>query len=127
MPKKIFSVGEANRRLPLVKRIVEDILHKGQKLKALSLFQETPAVKEEQVALVIEIEKLTGELEELGCYFKDWNFEVGLVDFPAVIEKKEVLLCWRSDEPKIKWYHGFEDGYVGRKPIPQYLLKQNLQ
>ena len=127
MPKKIFTLEEANRRIPLVKRIVADILSKGRKLKGLSLFEETPSVKQEKDALLEQMEKLMCELENLGCYFKDWNFEVGLVDFPAIIEEREVLLCWRSDEPKIEWYHGFNDGYAGRKPIPGYLLKPHSQ
>ncbi len=123
MPKKIFTPQEANKRLPLVKQIVSDVLARGQKLKALSLLSSTPSVKAEYETIVEEMEKLMAELEELGCHFKDWNFEIGLVDFPAIIEEREVLLCWRSDEPKVEWYHGFEDGYMGRKPIPKYLLQ----
>jgi hypothetical protein len=68
------------------------------------------------------VEDLTRELEDLGCYFKDWNFEKGLVDFPAVIDGKDVFLCWHSDEPDIRWYHGLEDGFHGRKPIPEQFL-----
>ena len=110
-----------------MKRIVEDILASGRKLKAIALFETTPAVKKEQEAVLSEIEKLTSELQAIGCNFKDWNFEVGLVDFPAIIEEKEVLLCWRSDEQRIEWYHDHLEGYTGRKPIPDYLLTQNLQ
>ena len=126
MHKRIFTIEEANRRLPLIKGIVEDILAKGRKVKALSLLNQTPSVKEEYDTLIKEVEVLMAELEALGCYFKDWNFEVGLVDFPAIIEEKEVLLCWRSDESAIEWYHSLEDGYSGRKLIPVY-LKQNPQ
>ena len=125
MHKKIFTIEEANCRLPLVRHIVEDILSKGRKTKALGLMQSTPSVQGEREALIEEIEKLIRELEELGCYFKDWNFEVGLVDFPAVIDGTEVLLCWRSDEPRIEWYHGFEDGYASRKPIRPYQKNLN--
>ncbi len=122
MPTKLFTPQEANRRLPLVKKIVTDILSRGQKIRALELMSPTPLVQEEIKTLSIEIETLMGELEALGCYFKDWNFEIGLVDFPAVINGKEVLLCWRSDEPLVRWYHGFEDGYAGRRHIPEDLL-----
>ena len=74
-------------------------------------------------ALGEEIESLMAELEHLGCFYKDWNFEIGLVDFPAIIEGEEALLCWRSDEPEILWYHGIEDGYAGRRPLPaEWLL-----
>lgn len=126
MAKKLFTLEEANRRLPLIKRIVEDILKKGQKLKGLAMFEKTPSVEQGYAATLAEIEQLTHELENLGCYFKDWNFEVGLVDFPALIGGQEVLFCWRSDEPAIEWYHNEEDGYAGRQPIPEDLGKSSL-
>ena len=69
-----------------------------------------------------KLEALMDELEQLGCYYKDWNFEIGLVDFPAMINGQEVVLCWRSDEPFIRWHHGVEDGFIGRKLIPENLL-----
>jgi len=62
------------------------------------------------------------ELEEIGCYFKDWNFSIGLVDFPSVINGEEVLLCWRSDEDDIKYFHRIEDGYSARQLIPEEYL-----
>ncbi len=122
MTKKLFTPHEANKRLPLIQRIVEDILKKGTKFKALGILEQTPLVKEERQSLVNSIDTLIAELEALGCFFKDWNFEIGLVDFPATIDDQEVMLCWKSDEPKVEWYHGLEDGFQGRKRIPQELL-----
>ena len=55
---------------------------------------------------------------QLNQIYKDWNFTVGLVDFPFVIEGADVYLYWRSDEDEIKFYHSIEEGYSGRKPIP---------
>ena len=122
MAKKVFTPSEANKRLPLIRQIVEDILTKGRRLKALHLLEPTPAVEDEEASLSDEIGKLSQELQELGCQFKDWNFEVGLVDFPSTINDKEVLLCWKNDEPIVRWYHGYEDGFTGRKLIPENLL-----
>ena len=65
------------------------------------------------------------ELEELGCYYQDWSFGLGLVDFPAIINDEKVLLCWRSDEKNLQFYHGHNDGYAGRKPIPPEYLNGN--
>ena len=67
-------------------------------------------------------EELMKELEDLGGYYKDWNFEIGLVDFPAMIGGEEVFLCWRSDEKSVHWYHSMEEGYGGRTLIPEKLL-----
>jgi hypothetical protein len=62
------------------------------------------------------------ELTEIGCSYKDWGFEMGLVDFPGFIDGQPVCLCWRSDEPTVEWYHAPEAGYAGRQPIPAELL-----
>jgi hypothetical protein len=123
MKVKYFTPQEANRRLPYIRVIVHDLLSKGKNLQAITLLpHQIPEIQEQREILQTQIEKLMAELEELGCYYKDWNFEIGLVDFPAIIDNKQVLLCWRSDEPGVTWYHGYEDGYVGRRPIPEELL-----
>ena len=124
MFKKYFTPQEANKRLPLVKKIVNDILQKARDLRGLvkeSKDQEKLPAK--CLILQAEIEILMSELEDLGCFYKDWNFDIGLVDFPAVIDGKQVLLCWKSDEDAVKWYHGIEDGYPGRTLIPESILK----
>lgn len=117
--ERLFTPEEANRTLPLVKRIVKDILEQGQELKE-QILSSAPVTKPESMD---KLEGLMDELEELGCYFKDWNFELGLVDFPAVIDGEKVFLCWRSDEPSVMYYHGIEEGYGGRREIPaEYLV-----
>ena len=54
----------------------------------------------------------------MGCFYKDWDFELGLVDFPALVRGELVFLCWRSDEPALRFYHRMEEGYAGRRPLP---------
>lgn len=117
---KLFTPQEATHTLPLVRKIVEDVLSSGQKLRELSVkigkgAEENPMA----VRIMDELDGLFEELEELGCSYKDWNFTFGLVDFPSVIDGKEVFLCWRSDELELKFYHGAEEGFSGRKLIPE--------
>ena len=69
------------------------------------------------------LDELFEEIESLGCYYKDWNFTVGLVDFPAKINGRDVMFCWRSDEDRISFFHDEESGYAGRRPIPKELLE----
>ena len=124
MFRKIFTPLQANHRLPLVKKIVTEILEKGQALRKFLEWYHGQELPQECAMLETEIEALITELEELGCYFKDWNFEIGLVDFPAQIHGQDVLLCWRSDEPFIRWYHTIDDGYPGRRLIPEDVLEE---
>jgi len=123
--KRLFTPQEANRTLPLVRRIVDDILDKGRMLRAIAAEgrsqDESKHRRVEELRRQI-IENLR-ELDAIGCSFKDPGFDRGLVDFPAIIDGEEVLLCWRTDEPRVEWYHGTMAGYAGRKRIPPALLE----
>ncbi len=118
-----FTPKEARKTLPLVKRIVADILKEGKDVRALaSVLDGDPGEHPEVRKRITLLQTYIDELNEIGCYYKDWNFDIGLVDFPSVIEGEEVLLCWRSDEEEIIYYHREEDGFAGRKPIPPEYL-----
>ncbi len=124
--KKYFTPAEAQRTLPLVKRIVEDILNLGYDLRTLMTMLGDDAADNPQIqAMMEQLKDYFLELEQLGCFYKDWNFSIGLVDFPAIINGKEVFLCWRSDEESIHYYHEIEAGYAGRQLIPAELLAEN--
>ena len=122
---QIFTPSEANRALPLVRSIVIDILEKAKEYRGYAALSENPDEDERLEALQEEIRELVGELESLGCTFKDWNFETGLVDFPAKIDGEEVLLCWKSDEPSVTHYHTHDGGFAARRPIPPDLLEES--
>ena len=65
-----------------------------------------------------EAEAVAGAVEELqalGVLVKD--LDRGLVDFPALRDGEEVLLCWRVGEREIAYWHGLEEGFAGRKPL----------
>lgn len=116
---KYFTPSEAEKTLPLVKQIVKDIIYTSNEIKEIAetiteKYEDNPKV----IRLIENIKGFVKELEEIGCYYKEYNFIYGLVDFPAIINGKEVLLCWRSDETGIKFYHDIESGYMGRKLIP---------
>jgi hypothetical protein len=116
---KYFTPSEARNTLPLVKKIVKDILDTSREMRLLAEEIETAVEDDPRIKkMADDIEKFMLELEEIGCYFKDWNFTIGLVDFPALIDGKEVYLCWKSDEEDILYYHELETGFSGRKLIP---------
>jgi len=120
---KYFTPYEAKRTLPLVKQIVRDILNNAFQIKTIAESLGGKIDDNEEIQQLISgINSFMKELDDIGCTYKDWNFQLGLVDFPAVIDNEEVLLCWRSDEDDIRFYHGIEEGFAGRKPIPEEYL-----
>ena len=60
------------------------------------------------------------EIEQYGCLVKD--LDTGLVDFPTLLRGETVLLCWKLGEPAIRFWHGAEEGFRGRKPIDREFL-----
>jgi hypothetical protein len=74
---------------------------------------------QEQAAEVgAKIALLVGELEAAGVQVKD--LDQGLIDFPAHHPESHetVLLCWHLGEDSVQYWHGVEEGFAGRKPLP---------
>lgn len=124
-----YTVERANRTLPLVRRIVEDIVvsHQRWRERILELdllassgradapdARATELEREAQV-LARDIDAFEGELHRLGIVLKDRR--LGLIDFPAVVEGRQVWLCWRLGEPSVQFYHELDAGFGGRKPL----------
>ena len=105
--------------------IVADLIDRGRELRRLAPRRAEDDVRVRLSMLEGEIRALAEELERIGCSYKDWGFEAGLVDFPSEIDGERVLLCWRSDEDRVAWYHTPEAGFAGRTPIPSHLLAEN--
>ncbi|MGE4159146.1 MAG: DUF2203 domain-containing protein [Planctomycetota bacterium] len=114
---RLFTPAEANTLLPKIKPIVAHILAKAGEARSLMALGSSVAREARVEGLEVEVRTAIESIEEMGCQFKDWNFQLGLVDFPARINGQDVLLCWRSDEPSVAHYHTHDGGYAGRKPI----------
>lgn len=136
MSPKYFTVEEANRTLPLVQRIVSDIVEEYRRWREniyryeLIAAQQQPGAGEtkEQVRLrelvdqsARKINEYVEELSLVGCVFK--GFEEGLVDFYSRIQGREVFLCWKLGEPQVSHWHELEAGYAGRRPLAPELTE----
>ena len=82
----------------------------GLRPQALAEAQEAVEAEAAGVAHCVE------GIHELGGQVKD--VEQGLVDFPALRSGEEVLLCWRLGEDEIRYWHGVEEGFAGRRELP---------
>lgn len=122
---KHFTLVEAQKTLPLVRQIVRDIIATGARIKLQRQYHPNDINTN---SVIPQLEKeLIGflkELNEIGCYYKNWNFAIGLVDFPAVIAGREAFFCWRSDEKEIKYYHPIKEGYSARTLIPEKYFEE---
>ncbi len=127
--RRLFTPESANATLPLVTRVVDDLvrLHAVWRAAVTSYelaqadadaSDETVAAREARLEvgrLAGEIESCLDELEQVGCLFRD--FDQGLVDFPAEHDGRVVCLCWRRGEVEVAHWHEMEAGFAGRQPL----------
>lgn len=129
-----FTVEHANRTLPLVRKIVEDVVSRHQvwreRILELDLISSPARADEARVraetlerdaqAIAREIDGYQRELEGLGIQLKDRR--IGLVDFPSEVHGRPVLLCWRLGESEVQFWHEIDAGYGGRQPLSPSLV-----
>jgi hypothetical protein len=126
-PNKRFTLAEANRALPLVRRIVSDVVKTHEQVTAHQAALIAAKAKDQQVIqthLDRSIELLQNYVDELhgiGCDLKD--FQIGLVDFLGRHRGHDVCLCWKLGEETIAYWHEIEAGFAGRQPVS--VLEEN--
>jgi hypothetical protein len=131
---QLYTVDQANRTLPLVRRIVEDIVREHRRwqeaiiqldLLMTSARADLPDPRAAELerdvqAIARDIDDFQGELEALDIQLKDRR--IGLIDFPSELEGRRVLLCWRLGEPSVQFWHDEDAGYAGRQPLSPTLV-----
>lgn len=133
MSPRYFTAEEANDALQDVRPLTEELVEHRRALVELQEVQlsmtqriagnggnvEPRKLQELQERLdeeVAGIARCVARIHEVGALVKD--LDQGLVDFPARREGEDVLLCWRLGEEEIGYWHGLEEGFSGRKPLP---------
>src|ERR1700754_3802209 len=121
--KKYFTLAEALRALPLIKRIASDVQStQAQRLRlhgelSEGLSQLSAAVQDRLQRdfdrATDRLEMYIEELNKIGVELKDPSR--ALLDFPCIYEGREVHLCWKADEESITLWHEVEGGFAGRK------------
>ena len=126
---RIFTVDEANRTLPLVSRIVADLVreHKLWESKVAEFELATAGSSPERPDAIAEllqieaqrlardIEGYIRELNDLGVICK--GMDTGLVDFRGQIDGRDVYYCWKLGEPNVLYWHEIDAGFVGRQKL----------
>lgn len=59
--------------------------------------------------------EIVNRIQDSGVVVKD--LDVGLVDFPSLVDGEEIYLCWKLGEDHIAFWHRIDEGFAGRKPI----------
>lgn len=121
-PRRRFTVDQANKSLPLVRRIVSDIVRTHTEAVQLqdSMVQSSGKPLQSEMKTRLELamhhlEDYVDELAEIGCELKD--YQQGLIDFTGRHRGHDVCLCWKLGEEKVGWWHESDAGAAGRQPV----------
>ena len=109
---RVFAFNEAQSLVPILLKLtqmsqskVNELIHQRE------VYQITQPEKAKEIEEQInkEVDKWHGKLRRLGVIPKG----VWLADF----DNGEGYYCWKYPEIRIKFFHGYKDGFTGRKAI----------
>jgi hypothetical protein len=124
--ERLFTLPEAMRALPLVRRVVTDFVEQYRELEKMAQRRRTlPVIRRGAIRTLDKraaeagdrLRDLLAELAKIGCVIKDW--EQGLIDFRCRHEDREVYLCWRLGEDTIAHWHELHEGALFRKTVDE--------
>ena len=136
MQSKLISIEEANRMLPLLRRIVgditrnwEQIIYKRTELECLEKGVDSAGsnlsteernsslqgLKQELNALIDRINNYIREVEDLGCFVEE--FKRGIINFPSLYNGRKVFLCWKPEEDSVGHWHELDESFNDRMKI----------
>ena len=121
-----YTPQTANKALPEIKRMFANIVAQKNRIMVLqdelqmivdsgSQFERFMKKKQEINIAVSSLYKSIEQLEGTGVMIK--SVDEGLLDFPSKRFEEEVWLCWKAGEDEIKFWHGKDEGFMGRKPL----------
>ena len=122
--ERYYTIEEANELLPEIREILEEVRTVRDQLvvgwkRAEPVIRAAPTNGggHEVADYISDLSHLSVQLRwfsRRGIVVKD--IDRGLVDFPALRDGQEVLLCWELSEESVRFWHDLETGYAGRQP-----------
>lgn len=112
---RVFTLAEAQALFPLVRRITqaafEQLAPVRQRLE--SMVPTDPRIAEVERQYEAIVKRWVGKMERLGLVVKG----LWLVDF----DTGDGYLCWKFPELRINHYHGYHEGFAGRRPLTEVM------
>ena len=128
MAKKYFTVETTQKKLPIIKKSLLKLQNLKKAIDAIlsvridpkevefdELLETNAKLNKEYHKLSYGFYKELEKLEKTGCVLKD--LEQGLVDLYCKFEGRDIFLCWKLGEDKIKAWHEVDAGFAGRQSI----------
>ena len=128
MAKKYFTIESVQKKLPKIKKSLLRLQNLKKALDSIlsvrldpneigyeEFIETNTKLNKEYHKISYEFYKELEKLEKTRCVLKD--LEQGLIDFYCKFEKRDIFLCWKLGEDRVKAWHEINSGFAGRKPI----------
>jgi hypothetical protein len=120
-----YDIDEANARIPQVRELLTQLRDERDALIRLrDRSQEPDADEEERRRIHLRMQGIVDQMQAAVVRIDDWSItlrdiQTGLIDFPALVNGRQVCLCWRLGEDEVEWWHELADGFAGRKHLTE--------
>jgi len=120
-----YDIDEANARIPQVRELLTLLRDERDALIRLrDRSQEPDADEEERRRIHLRMQGIVDQMQAAVVRIDDWSItlrdiQTGLIDFPALVNGRQVCLCWRLGEDEVEWWHELADGFAGRKHLTE--------
>ena len=112
----LIEAMDSRRKMAGLDETLSAVAHRILMMGGITIaYEETARVRLAREHLAEAVKSALERIEATGCVVKD--LDVGLLDFPALMDNEEVYLCWRLGEDRIRFWHRQDEGFAGRKPI----------
>ena len=136
---RYFTLHQAEQMLPEVEQFLRDALfHKAEAQKAQQELEQVAerirfsggarihpgqqlSRRSRRDTSIAALKDALDQIDKRGVLIKD--LDIGLIDFLTHFQDRDVCLCWKLGEEGIRFWHGAEEGFRGRKPIDQEFLE----
>lgn len=123
-----FTLQEANETLVIIRPLMDELQEIRQNILAKQP-EAWPAIEKSvgnggnrALSNMIQdferLDALVHRIQEMDVLIKDIN--LGLLDFLAIKDGREVYLCWQYGEGEIAFWHEIAAGFAGRQPIDSF-------
>ncbi len=124
---KYYTIEEANAALPRLVPLITSLMATQERILAMRPHVQDVVAKSEANSgsatasrlylQFIHFEAVLEKIREMGVEVKDVS--IGLCDFVALHQGRDIYLCWHAGEAEVLWWHELHTGFAGRRHVDE--------
>ena len=117
-----YTLDRANDRIPDLVEMLTVLRAQRDELRELKGTFDSTEAGDDQRRLRLRMQGLVDQMQATVARIDGWgitlrDIDTGLIDFPALVNGRQVWLCWQLGEGPVEWWHELDTGFSGRRPL----------